>query len=109
MEMEKISKYVGNQSMSIVDAMAKIDANTKGILFIVDDNQTLVGALTDGDIRRWILNSGEVSAAVSCAAGVQFLLEHHLLQFASLWVRVPLANCIVDFNPADDFILPESG
>ena len=67
MEMERISKYVGNQSMSIVDAMAKIDANTKGILFIIDDNQTLVGALTDGDIRRWILNSGEVSAAVSCA------------------------------------------
>ena len=67
MEMERISKYVGNQSMAIVDAMAKIDANTKGILFIVDDNQTLVGALTDGDIRRWILNSGEVSATVSCA------------------------------------------
>ena len=67
MEMEKISKYLGNQSMSIVDAMAKIDANTKGFLFIVDDDQRLVGALTDGDIRRWILHSGEVSAPVSCA------------------------------------------
>ena len=43
MEMERISKYVGNQSMSIVDAMAKIDDNSKGILLIVDDSQRLVG------------------------------------------------------------------
>ena len=67
MEMERISKYVGNQSMSIVDAMEKIDENSKGILFIIDDSQRLVGVLSDGDIRRWILNSGEVSASVSCA------------------------------------------
>ena len=53
--------------MSIVDSMAMIDENSKGILFIIDDSQRLVGALTDGDIRRWILNSGEVSASVSCA------------------------------------------
>lgn len=67
MEMERISKYVGNQSMSIVDAMGLIDANSSGILFVTDSNGALIGSISDGDIRRWILNSGEVSAAVSCA------------------------------------------
>ena len=48
-------------------------------------------------------------AAVSCAVGVQFLLEHHLLQFAGLWICFPLADRAVGFDPADDFVLPESG
>lgn len=52
--------------MSIVDSMARIDENAKGILFITDENERLVGVVTDGDIRRWILHSGQVSASVSC-------------------------------------------
>lgn len=65
MEAEKIKDLIGNISISIVDAMCKIDANSKGILFIVDDNNKLVGSLTDGDIRRWLLKSGDLSASVS--------------------------------------------
>ena len=53
--------------MTIVDAMEKIDINSSGILFINDANGRLVGALTDGDIRRWILKSGEITASVSFA------------------------------------------
>lgn len=49
------------------------------------------------------------SAAVPCTVGVQFLLEHHLFQFAGLWFRFPLADRVVGFDPADDFVLPESG
>ena len=49
------------------------------------------------------------SVAVSCATGVQFLLEHHLFQFAGLWFRFPLADRVVGFDSADDFVLPESG
>lgn len=51
--------------MTIVDAMAMIDANAKGILFITDEDNKLVGSLTDGDIRRWILKAGSVGASVS--------------------------------------------
>lgn len=48
-------------------------------------------------------------AAVSCAVGVQFLLEHHFLQFAGIWICFPLADRVVDLDPADDFVLPEGG
>lgn len=56
---------IGKATISIVDAMSLIDENSHGIIFVVDDNDKLVGSLTDGDIRRWILNAGELTAAVS--------------------------------------------
>lgn len=67
MSQENIYKFIGNMSMTIVDAMKKIDENGKGILFIVDNDNTLSGCITDGDIRRWILKSADLNAAVECA------------------------------------------
>ena len=67
MEMEMLNKLTGNDSLTIVDAMGKIDQNSKGILFITDQNGILQGALTDGDIRRWLMNSGEITASVTNA------------------------------------------
>lgn len=64
MEKDRIDSFIGTRSLSIVDAMGKIDINSKGILFIVDENGSLVGSLTDGDIRRWILKSGKITATV---------------------------------------------
>lgn len=65
MEIERIEKFIGNSTLSIVDAMSKIDANARGILFIIDDRNRLVGSLTDGDIRRWLLKSGDLLAPVA--------------------------------------------
>lgn len=64
---EKIADFVGKEDLLLVDAMEKIDRNAKGILFIVDNNERLVGSLTDGDIRRWIIKSGSVNVAVKKA------------------------------------------
>ncbi len=50
--------YTGSKDMSIIDAMKKIDKNTKSILYILEDDGRLFGSLTDGDIRRWILRTG---------------------------------------------------
>lgn len=67
MEMERITEFIGKDNITIVDAMGNIDINSKGILFIVNKNDELVGTLSDGDIRRWIMNSGEITASVSNA------------------------------------------
>ncbi|MCX4272273.1 MAG: nucleotidyltransferase family protein [Acetatifactor sp.] len=63
----RMLKFIGDASMAIVDAMAKIDVNSKGILFITDDAGILSGCITDGDIRRWILGAGDINACV-CSA-----------------------------------------
>ncbi len=67
MNKESIQKYIADMSITIVDAMKKIDDNAKGILFITDNEQSLAGCVTDGDIRRWILKSGDLNATIDKA------------------------------------------
>lgn len=45
-----------NQDESIKKTMKIIDENGLGIAFIIDDYNKLVGVVTDGDIRRAVLN-----------------------------------------------------
>ena len=53
-----------NKELSIKEAIKKLDETARKILLIVEDNK-LIGVLTDGDIRRWILKSGNLSEPVS--------------------------------------------
>lgn len=67
MNKEQLEKFIGTMTMTIVDAMGKIDSNSKGILFITDEQNVLRGCVTDGDIRRWLLKGGDLSASVEAA------------------------------------------
>lgn len=60
MNFENLKQYLGNAELTVVDVMRKIDNNNKGILYIVDENGKLLGSLTDGDIRRWIIRTGDL-------------------------------------------------
>lgn len=60
MKNEQLNQYIGTEEITIVEAMQKIDANCKGILFIIDKEERLIGSLTDGDIRRWIIKTGDL-------------------------------------------------
>lgn len=51
-------------SNSIRDAMLAINANTKGIVLVVDEAQKLIGTVTDGDIRRAILNNVSINDSI---------------------------------------------
>lgn len=60
-----LKKYVATGNITIVQAMEKIDRNSAGILYIVDADERLVGSLTDGDIRRWIIKTGKLEGQAS--------------------------------------------
>ena len=47
--------YISILSISLKDALAKIDLNKKGFLVIVDEKKNLQGTITDGDIRRALI------------------------------------------------------
>lgn len=67
MNKERILKFIIGKTASIVKAMGKIDENAKGILFVVDDKQVLQGCITDGDIRRWLIKTGNINSKVEDA------------------------------------------
>ncbi len=67
MNKKQIATFLGNKEMTIVDAMSRIDENARGILFIVDEQERLIGSVTDGDIRRWIIKTGDLNATVENA------------------------------------------
>lgn len=50
-----VEKLTCRWDSTIKDVMACIDDNTKGTAFIVDDEDRLVGVMTDGDIRRLLI------------------------------------------------------
>ena len=45
--------------------MHRIDSNAKGILFVVDESEKLIGVVTDGDIRRWLIQTGDLQGEIS--------------------------------------------
>ena len=61
-----ISKFIAEESVTIVEAMRLIDENAQGILYVVRDGK-LIGSLTDGDIRRFIIKSGILTAPIKDA------------------------------------------
>ena len=64
---KKISEYLVFESESILKALEKINSNKRRIIFVVSEHGLLVGALTDGDFRRWITktSSYDLSQKVS--------------------------------------------
>lgn len=61
MNKEELQKYIGTEKLSVIESMRRIDANTAGLLYIIDNKQKLAGCLTDGDIRRWIIRTGDLN------------------------------------------------
>ena len=54
-----------NHNASIKETMRRIDKNGLGIAFVIDENKKLIGVVTDGDIRRAILNGITVDEPVT--------------------------------------------
>lgn len=56
--------FISTASITLIEALKKIDIGGRGILFLVDENKCLIGCVTDGDIRRWIINTNDLNAIV---------------------------------------------
>jgi len=56
---KKIKDYLVFSGDSILDALKHINDNKSRIVFVVQDNGVLIGALSDGDVRRWMTKTTE--------------------------------------------------
>lgn len=57
---KNFSKYVVFSEDTILSALNKISANKERLIFVVSESGSLEGALTDGDLRRWLINAPDV-------------------------------------------------
>ena len=63
--MKNIKKFKVTIQSNIKDALLKINSNHKGICFVVDKYDILKGVITDGDIRRALLNGYKLNSKIS--------------------------------------------
>lgn len=55
-----LDKFLVSPDMTVIQVMNIINENAKGIAFICDSDQ-LIGTVTDGDVRRYILGQGDLN------------------------------------------------
>lgn len=92
---------------SLIDAWKKINDSGKGIVFIVNKSNKLVGVLTDGDIRSYLLKVNNLKISVDELMNTEFVYAfvdnkptEILLLFSERIKIIPIVNRkfnLVDF------------
>ncbi len=109
MENEELRKLIGKDSLSVAQCMQAIDYNSSGILFITDNKRKLLGCITDGDIRRFLLLGGKLNDSVGKAVNKMPKIAHSHEEAKEIYhkkdyVVIPIINevgDIIDFYPDD--------
>lgn len=65
---EEIDRLKIGTDTDIISAVRSIESTNCRSVLIVDDNDRLTSVLTDGDVRRWIISSGDLHAPALKAA-----------------------------------------
>lgn len=58
------SLFIIESNDTILNALRKIDCNKNGFLIVVDASETVIGVITDGDIRRILINEQPLTSLV---------------------------------------------
>lgn len=93
----KSTNLIENKNISISEAMRKIDENAKGILVLTEDDDTLWGTLTDGDVRRFLLGGGKMDECCDKAANrnpkvAKTMIEAEALYHKKNFIAIPVVT-----------------
>lgn len=64
MDKTKLQSLLISPDTTLKQAMQKLNETAEKILFVVDENNRLLGTITDGDIRRGIINGKQLTIPV---------------------------------------------
>jgi len=71
--MKNFSNFTINKEANCLDALKKLDSEKSSqTLFVLDDNECLVGTVTDGDIRRGLLKGLNLDSLIHLFAYTSF-------------------------------------
>lgn len=105
----EMNKFIGVSDLSLAETMQRIDANGGGVLFLVDERGRLVGCITDGDIRRFLLAGGKIEDPAIKVANRNPKYAHTLegareLYHQRNYVSIPIVNAegiVIDIYSGD--------
>lgn len=108
--MNDFQNFIAKDNLTVSEAMQQIEKNTFGILFLVNDVEELVGCITDGDVRRYLLAGGKMSGSVVDAANknprvAKNIDEARHLYHKKNYIVIPVVNnvgVIVDLYNGED-------
>lgn len=81
----ELQKFIGDNNLTVLQAMQRIDANEHGILIIAEESGRLIGSLSDGDVRRYLLSGGRLEDNVTLAANQHLRIAHSYEEAVSLF------------------------
>jgi len=61
---DNVEPFLVPQTHTIRQAMEQLEKTEEKTVFVADTDSRLIGSLTDGDIRRWILSDGDLKTQV---------------------------------------------
>lgn len=85
--MKNIGTLCISEKGTIIDALVKLNEIrniSRLILFVVDDDEKVIGSLTDGDIRRSLAKDENVYKTVGAICNRNFLYEYNNKEFINL-------------------------
>ena len=68
-----------SRTASIMEALIKIDKNNKGFLIVLNEEQKVIGVITDGDIRRLFIQGFVASDSIIFKSSLKYLKDTNLL------------------------------
>ena len=106
----KINSLLIGQDSSIKQAMKRMSEVGEKELFIIDGENKLIGALSDGDIRRWILKEGSLEEPVNriCNKQPKIVKEDYKLkevQELMLNQKIESVPVVRDTNEVKDILI----
>ena len=110
--MINLDNHVISDNSSINDALLKLDyLGSNAVLFAVDSQYKLIGALTDGDVRRGLLKGFDINNNIIDIIQKQpkFIKEHSIDIYKIIeWrnAKIKILPCfVVIFDSRDQLLL----
>lgn len=79
-----IKDFIVSDENSVIEVMKVIDKNAKGIAFVCE-KERLLGVVTDGDIRRYILKNGDLNDSIKNIANYnpKYVTNKEIIDYTS--------------------------
>jgi dTDP-glucose pyrophosphorylase len=101
-----VAAFLVPETHTIRQGMEQLEKTEEKILFVIDAESRLVGSLTDGDIRRWILSDGDLKAEVRRVCNCSPYVAHEGFETEGLRTRMLDGNlsCVPVLNSAREVV-----